>query len=42
MGDQTIDSGYQSGIELMRLQQPPTAIIASNNRMLLGLMPIGQ
>ena len=38
MGDQTIESGYKSGLELMRLPQPPTAIVASNNRMLLGLM----
>ena len=38
IGDQSLESGYLSGLELMRLEQPPTAIIASNNRMLLGLM----
>ncbi|MFN7934466.1 MAG: LacI family DNA-binding transcriptional regulator [Bryobacteraceae bacterium] len=38
MGDQSIESGYQAGLEMMRLAVPPTAIIASNNRMLLGLM----
>jgi DNA-binding LacI/PurR family transcriptional regulator len=38
IGDQRIETGYQSGIDLLRLQEPPTAIIASNSRMLLGLM----
>ncbi|MBS1829474.1 MAG: LacI family DNA-binding transcriptional regulator [Acidobacteria bacterium] len=38
MGDQSIESGYKAGLEMMRLAVPPTAIIASNNRMLLGLM----
>jgi DNA-binding LacI/PurR family transcriptional regulator len=40
MGDQTVESGHLCGLELMRLPEPPTAIIASNNRMLLGLMRV--
>ncbi len=38
MGDLQIESGYQHGIELLSLPTPPTAIISSNNKMLLGLM----
>jgi LacI family transcriptional regulator len=38
IGDQKIETGYRAGIELLRLQEPPTSIIASNSRMLLGLM----
>jgi LacI family transcriptional regulator len=37
-GDLTIDSGYRAGLELMRCPEPPTSIITSNNRMLLGVM----
>ena len=38
IGDQTIDTGYRSGLDLLRLPEPPTSIIASNSRILLGLM----
>jgi LacI family transcriptional regulator len=38
LGDQTIETGYRVGLELLRLGELPTAIIASNSRMLLGLM----
>jgi LacI family transcriptional regulator len=38
LGDQTIETGYQAGLDLLRLPEPPSAVIASNNRMLLGLM----
>ena len=37
-GDLTIESGYQAGLDLLRRPEPPTAIIPSNNRMLLGVM----
>ncbi len=37
-GDLQTQSGYESGLALLRLPQPPTAIITSNNKMLLGLM----
>lgn len=30
--------GYASGLELLRLEQPPTAIFSANNKMLAGLM----
>ena len=40
MGDLTVESGHRSGLDLMREPEPPTAIIASNNRMLLGLMRV--
>ena len=40
MVDQTMESGHACGLDLMRLPQPPTAIITSNNRMLLGLMRV--
>jgi len=38
LGDQTIETGYKAGLDLLRLPDPPSAVIASNNRMLLGLM----
>ncbi len=38
MGDLQTESGYRSGLELLRLPMPPTAIVVSNNKMLLGLM----
>ena len=38
MGDLTMDSGYQAGLSLLRSSNPPTAIIPSNNRMLLGVL----
>jgi DNA-binding LacI/PurR family transcriptional regulator len=37
-GDFRLESGYRCGIELMRLPEPPTAILACNNEMTLGLM----
>jgi len=37
-GDFQIESGYRHGLELMRLSEPPTAILACNNKMTLGLM----
>lgn len=37
-GDFQIESGYRYGMELMRLAEPPTAILACNNKMTLGLM----
>lgn len=38
MGEWTLEGGYQSGIGLLRSAEPPTAIIPSNNRMLLGVL----
>jgi LacI family transcriptional regulator len=38
IGDLQTDTGYQLGRELLALPTPPTAVIASNNKMLLGLM----
>ncbi len=37
-GDFRLASGYQSGLELMHLGEPPTAIFPCNNSMTLGLM----
>jgi LacI family transcriptional regulator, galactose operon repressor len=37
-GDFQIESGYRGGMELLRLGEPPTAILACNNKMTLGLM----
>jgi LacI family transcriptional regulator len=37
-GDSQIESGRRLGLELLNLNPRPTAIISSNNRMLLGLM----
>lgn len=37
-GDFSIDSGYRSGLELIELPTPPTAILSCNNKMTLGLM----
>lgn len=37
-GDFQIESGYRGGLELLRLAEPPTAILACNNKMTLGLM----
>jgi LacI family transcriptional regulator len=38
VGDLTMDSGYKAGLEMLRRPEPPTAILPSNNRMLLGVM----
>src|ERR1700761_5042822 len=37
-GDFHPESGYRSGLELLELQQPPTAIVCSNGPMTLGLL----
>lgn len=37
-GDLTIETGYRIGLELLRRSNPPTAIVPSNNKMLLGLL----
>jgi LacI family transcriptional regulator len=37
-GDFKLESGYENGLELMRLTSPPTAIFSCNNKMTLGLM----
>jgi DNA-binding LacI/PurR family transcriptional regulator len=38
VGDLQIETGRSLGMELLRLSPRPTAIISSNNKMLLGLM----
>jgi LacI family transcriptional regulator len=37
-GNFSIDGGYQSGLDLIALPSPPTAILSCNNKMTLGLM----
>jgi LacI family transcriptional regulator len=37
-GDYHPESGYQNGLELLQLQNPPTAIVCSNGLMTLGLL----
>jgi LacI family transcriptional regulator len=37
-GDFQLESGYQRGLELLNLPEPPTAIFCCNNKMTLGLM----
>ncbi len=37
-GDGRSETGYQTGLELLRLETPPSAIISSSNNMLFGLM----
>ncbi len=37
-GDYHPESGYQNGLELLKLPQPPTAIVSSNGLMTLGLL----
>jgi len=37
-GNFQLESGYQQGLELMRLADPPTAVFSCNNKMTLGLM----
>lgn len=37
-GDLQTETGRRLGLELLELDPPPTAIISSNNKMLLGLM----
>jgi LacI family transcriptional regulator len=37
-GNFQLESGYQCGLDLMRLPVPPTAVFSCNNKMTLGLM----
>jgi len=37
-GDYHPESGYRNGLELLRLENPPTAIVSSNGLMTLGLL----
>jgi LacI family transcriptional regulator len=37
-GDLQLESGYRSGLHLLSLAHPPTAIISSSSKMLLGLL----
>ena len=37
-GDLQLESGYQNGVQLLSLPAPPTAIISSSSKMLLGLL----
>ncbi|MGH9163298.1 MAG: LacI family DNA-binding transcriptional regulator [Vicinamibacteraceae bacterium] len=37
-GDFQLDSGYRCGQALLRLAEPPTAVLSCNNKMTLGLM----
>ena len=37
-GDSHIESGYQCAMKLLKSPDPPTAIFALNNRMLLGVL----
>lgn len=37
-GDYHPESGYRNGLELLQLQNPPTAIVCSNGLMTLGLL----
>jgi len=37
-GDYHPESGYQNGLQLMKLHPPPTAIVCSNGLMTLGLL----
>jgi LacI family transcriptional regulator len=37
-GDFSFETGYECGVRLMQLPEPPTAIFSSNNKMTLGLM----
>jgi LacI family transcriptional regulator, galactose operon repressor len=37
-GEFSISGGYKSGLELLALPSPPTAVVSCNNKMTLGLM----
>jgi LacI family transcriptional regulator len=39
-GDSGIESGYQCGMKLLRSLDPPTAVLALNNRMALGVLRV--
>jgi LacI family transcriptional regulator len=38
VGGLSVASGFQSGLELLRSQTPPTAVFCTNNKMLLGFL----
>ncbi|MDQ2899695.1 MAG: LacI family transcriptional regulator [Acidobacteriota bacterium] len=38
VGGLTIESGFEAGLELLRLPEPPTAVFCTNNKMLLGFL----
>jgi LacI family transcriptional regulator len=38
VGPQEIESGYNAACQLLAMREPPTAILSTNNRMLLGVM----
>lgn len=38
IGEMSVECGYEAAVELFRMTPLPTAVLASNNRMLLGLM----
>jgi LacI family transcriptional regulator len=38
LGNLQIESGYQNGLQLLELPAPPTAIVSSSSKMLLGLL----
>ena len=37
-GDYSLESGYRCGVDLLRMDEPPTAIFSCNNKMTLGLV----
>lgn len=37
-GNLQIEDGYEAGMKLLTLKRPPTAVLASNNKLLLGLL----
>ena len=37
-GDFQLESGYRRGLELLSLEEPPTAVFCCNNKLTLGLM----
>jgi LacI family transcriptional regulator len=37
-GDNSLESGYRCGMELLRMPEPPTAVFSCNNKMTLGLV----
>ena len=38
IGNQQAEYGYEAGLSLVQLPEPPTAVFCSNNKMLLGFM----
>ena len=37
-GNLQLEDGYEAGLELLKLKHPPTAVFASNNKLLVGLL----